>query len=175
MAFFGVPSAKAICGSEGGEDISSFDDILEALPKLVSRHESGHETLITVGRRRVYPARTAIVATAVDELLSFQEPICINHLLPPCCSGFLVPWCQLPLNAHHGSDVAKLSENGRPPRWQTPYPTIPKLQFRMLKSRPRLAPRVIDLYQRPWARSVAALSLDGCQFDNVGPEAKTRT
>ncbi len=105
MAFFGVPSAKAICGSEGGEDISSFDDILEALPKLVSRHESGHETLITVGRRRVCLARTAIVATAVDELLSFQEPICINHLLPPCCSGFLVPWCQLSLNAHHGSAV----------------------------------------------------------------------
>jgi hypothetical protein len=32
MAFFGVPSPKIICPSEGGEKLSSFDDIMEALP-----------------------------------------------------------------------------------------------------------------------------------------------
>jgi hypothetical protein len=31
-ALFGVPSPKIICGSEGGEEIPSFDDIMEALP-----------------------------------------------------------------------------------------------------------------------------------------------
>jgi len=32
MALFGVPSPKIICTSEGGEKLSSFDDIMEALP-----------------------------------------------------------------------------------------------------------------------------------------------
>jgi hypothetical protein len=32
MAFFGVPSPKIIWGSEGGEEIPSFGDIMEALP-----------------------------------------------------------------------------------------------------------------------------------------------
>jgi hypothetical protein len=45
MAFFGVPSPKIICRREGGEEILSIDDIIEALLKVVSIRGLGHETL----------------------------------------------------------------------------------------------------------------------------------